>query len=135
MKKLLAITLLSASLAGCGVFSDSAKSVLLGGTSITAGVSNPITPATLYKAEQVATIAVSGLLTYKRLCASGTIPTSCYDTIARIQEYTRKLKPMFVQLRTYVRTNDQINALALYQQVQAIVTQLQAEAAVAAGGN
>lgn len=131
MKRLLAIILLGSLVSGCGIFSDGQKSVLQGGTSITASVENPVTPAILYRLEQVAITATSGLLVYRQQCEAGRIDKSCFDAIASIQRYTRQLKPVFVDLRRYVRANDQINAISLFNKARDIVSQLSAEVAIA----
>ncbi len=116
MKKILVVLALAASLAGCA-----GGSVLTGGTSFTAPITNPVTPATLYDIENGFSTAIAGLLTYRRLCLTGKADTHCRANITRIQIYTRAARPLLFQLRTFVRNNDQINAISVVNELRQIL--------------
>lgn len=116
MKKLILALALCASLAGCA-----GQSVLVGGTSINAPITNPVTPAMLYDIENGFSTAVAGLLTYRRLCLAGKADTHCRSNIQRIQVYTRLAKPLILQLRTFVRNNDQISAVSVLTELRGIL--------------
>ncbi len=96
-------------LAGCA-----GKSVLQGGSSLTASINNPVTPSMLYDAQNALVVAVSGALAYKRLCIQKAVPSSCRAVIQRLQTYTRKAKVYLADARKFVKENDQINAIQAY---------------------
>jgi hypothetical protein len=122
MKKLILVVALAASLTGCASLSQGFL-----GFDVTASVTNPVTPAMLYRIEEGARIATAGLLTYRRLCIVKKIDQSCRQTIASIQVYTRKLKPILISLRTFVRTNDQVNAISAFNLAREILTEIQVQ--------
>lgn len=111
---------------------------------VTTGVNNPVTPDMVYRAEQAMIIAVSGLKAYKNACIAKTIDQSCRVTIGRLQVYTRQLCTTFVaekcatgalpDLRQFVRSNDQINAVKAYNLVSGLLDSFKSTA-VAAGVN
>lgn len=116
MRKFLVILALLIPLAGCA-----GGSVLVGGGSLTAPITNPVTPAMLYDIENGFSIAVAGLLTYRRLCIAGKADTHCRGNIARIQVYTRAAPPLIRQLRAFVRDNDQVNAISVVNELRQIL--------------
>lgn len=95
----------------------------------TASIANPVTPTMLYDMENGAIIAFAALNAYRRTCVEGTIPPSCKDVIRKIQVYTRQIPPYLKQLRVFVRTNDQVNAILIYNTVSGLITNARAEAA------
>lgn len=95
----------------------------------TASIANPVTPTMLYDVENGMTIAFAGLGAYKRSCVELLIVQSCRATIGRIQVYTRKIKPVLIQLRAFVRNNDQVNATVAYNAVMGLIAGFKAEAA------
>lgn len=97
----------------------------------TASIANPVTPTMLYDVENGMTIAFAGLGAYKRSCIAGSIPVSCRASIGKIQAYTRQIKPYLAQLRTFVRTNDQVNAVVVYNTLMGLISGFKAEAAAA----
>ncbi len=128
MKRLLLIPLLfvlSAPLSGCLTIQD----VVNGASLATASVSNPVTPDRLKAVEDGATVAFAALGAYKRVCISRTIPQSCRTVIRQIQVYTRQLPPALVELRAFVRNNDQVNAIIVYNSVQQLITGFKSVAA------
>jgi hypothetical protein len=129
MRKIIAVVVLTLALTGCAGINTS---VFQGGSSLTASVTNPVTPRMLYDIENGLTVAVSGLLAYKNACISKVVPASCRDIIANLQVYTRKAKPILVRLRVFVRNNDQVNAIGAYNEVRGLLSAFQ-ETAAAAG--
>lgn len=126
MKRIFIVLALLVPLAGCA-----GGSVLTGGTSLTASIANPVTPALLYDVENGAKIAVAGLLTYRRLCIAGKADTNCRSNITRIQPFTRQLCTVYsngrcqagllADLRAFVRNNDQVNAITVFNQARLIL--------------
>lgn len=126
MRKLLAIVLLGASLAGCAGLGDRLNtSVLSGGLSLTASVQNPVTEERLLQVQQAIDVAFTGLNAYRRLCTvDRVLPPSCFATITKLQTYTVRVKPMLVQLRRFVRSNDQVNAIIVFNTMQTLLLDL-----------
>lgn len=90
------------------------------------GISNPVTKDMLYEVENGAIVAFAGLKAYKRACINLDIPQSCRDTIRGIQVYTRQIPPYLSQLRRFVRNNDQINAVTVFNILQGLLVQARA---------
>ena len=129
MRKILAVAMLALALTGCAGMNTS---IFQGGSSLTASVTNPVTPRMLYDVENGMTVAVSGLLAYKNACIAKVVPVSCRGVIASLQVYTRKAKPILVSLRSFVRNNDQVNAITAYNSVKDLLSGFQ-QTAQAAG--
>lgn len=98
--------------------------------SVTASVSNPVTPARFYKAENAVTVAVAGLNGYRKQCIAGTINVNCYDTVAGIQVYTKKMQTTLPELRRFVRANDQVNAIQTFNELMTLYDNAKAAAPV-----
>jgi len=121
MKRLLAAVLIAASLAGCAQLRI-----------LTGSVDNPVDRTTLAQVEQTLDLATKSLLVYRRSCLRGAADVHCRANIRAIQVYTRQVPPLVAQLRGFVKENDQVNALVVYNQL----TQLMSNAkriAVASG--
>ncbi len=80
-------------------------------------IENPVTPERLYEAENGAIVVFAGLNTYKRLCLSKVIPKSCRGVITSIQVYTKQIEVQLPVLRKFVKENDQVNAVQVYNLV------------------
>lgn len=132
MKKLfLALALAtSVGLAGCQTTTDLQTTVQI----LTGSYANPITKDTLYRVEAGVTVVFAGLNAYKKSCNAGLIADNCKATVAKIQTYTRKLPPLLVSLRGFVKNNDQLNAQIVYRSVVQIVNDVKTIAA-ASGAN
>lgn len=120
MKRLFAlpfVVLLAIPLGGCPSLQD-VGSVL---SASTATVNNPVTPQMLSNVENGAIIAFAGLNAYKKSCVDLVIQQSCRQTIQSIQIYTRKIKPLLVDLRNFVRLNDQVNAVIAYNALVGLI--------------
>lgn len=124
MKKLALILTLAVGLAGCAQLQMLTAGISLATKSIT----NPVTKDDEAKIELAFDTAVQLLLTYKKACAAGTADKSCKANIAAIQPYTRQAKPLIAQLRSFVDTNDQINATVVYNQLTALYANLKSAA-------
>jgi hypothetical protein len=125
MKRYLAIVLVSLSLGGCAQLS-----AISGGLSlVTKTIQNPVTEQELYQIEASIRILTEALLTYRRACIAGSADLRCRANIEAIQPYTRQVPPMLAQLRGFVRNNDQINAVVLYNQLTQLYTNVKSSAA------
>lgn len=119
MHRLILVLTLALGLAGCASLQNAY-------TIATASVTNPVTPKMLYQAEQGLVAVAEGMLVYKNSCVRKLIDQSCRAVIAQIQTYTRQAKPLLASLRGFVRSNDQINAVAVYNELQDIVAKVNA---------
>jgi len=125
MRKIILAMTLSLALAGCAQLQ-----AITGGISLaTASVANPVTPTKEGEIELALNSAVQVLITYKRACLAGSADKNCRDNIRQIQAYTRQIKPMVAQLRGFVDTNDQVNAVVVYNQLTTLYTNMKAAAA------
>jgi hypothetical protein len=125
LKKLFVIALLAFGLAACTALKNIETAIQLG----TASTANPVTKDRLNQMESAAILVFSGLKVWKTSCSQGLIPPSCYDQIAGVQVYTSKIKPYLAQLRTFVKTNDQVNATIIWNQVLDVIATVKAQAA------
>ncbi len=124
MKKLLAVALLALSLGACSTLQNIGTAISL----TTKSYTNPVTKDDLYKVESGVKIAFAGLQAYKDSCAQGLVDTNCRANVAAIQQYTRQLPPLLVQLRSFVKNNDQINATVAYNQIVTLIANLKTAA-------
>ena len=131
MRKLLLVAVLGFGVAGCQTVPDFSKSVLQGGASIVTPIQNPIGRKELYALENSFTVAVAAGVAYRRACVRGLVPVSCRDHIVRAQEYTRRIPPLLVQLRRFVRENNQISAITIFQEVKGLIFGFEQTLAVA----
>lgn len=134
MRKFLVFPLLLV-LGGCALFDIGGKSLLQGGTSLTAPVQN-VTPRMVYDIEEGAKVGTAGLVAYRRLCIAKKIDRSCRDTIVEIQKFTRPLcttvdagqrctTGVIADLRRFVAQNDQVNALKAFNLARDLLTSIQ----------
>lgn len=128
MRKLFIIPLLCLSLGGCA----SLPSIHAIETAIqlgTATVANPVTKQRLYQMESAVTIVFTGLNTWKVQCRAGTIPVACKDQIAHVQVFTRQIPPYLRQLRAFVKNDDQVNAVLIFNRLTDTISVIKATAA------
>lgn len=133
MRRIIIVLGLALALSGCAT----AQKLFEAATTVTASVNNPVTPTMLYNVENGMIVAFAALNAYRSSCQQGLIPPSCRAIIARIQAYTRRLPPMIAELRRFVRTNDQVNAIIAYNLVVTLIQDFRAEATasgIALGG-
>lgn len=125
MSKLLIVPLLCLSLGGCATIQAVETAVQLG----TASIANPVTKERLYQVESAITIVFVGLNTWKDQCKRGTIPASCKDQIGHAQVYTRQFPLYLTRLRAFVKNNDQVNAVVVFNQIIDTISAVKAQAA------
>jgi hypothetical protein len=124
MRKLLILAAVGLPLGGCAQLQMIGSGISLATKSIT----NPVTKSDEAKIELAFDTAVQLMLTYKKACAAGTVDKNCKANIALVQPYTRQAKPLVAQLRSFVDSNDQINATVVYNQLTTLYTNLKAAA-------
>ena len=126
-RKISLVLALSAALvgAGCSTIQNIKTAVDVG----TASVVNPVTKERLNQMENVAILVFTGLDSWKQTCINGTIPASCKAQIASVQVYTRQIPPYLTQLRAFVKSGDQINAVTVYNNVMNLIATVKAQAA------
>ena len=125
MKRLFITLALVLSLGGCAQLGNIGTAISLGTTSI----ANPVTTERLYQMENAAIIVFTGLKEWRRLCVAGQINATCKDQIRTVQVYTRQIPPYLVKLRQFVRNNDQVNAIVIYNTLSDIISTVRAQAA------
>lgn len=125
MRKLALVLALTLALAGCAQL----QTVGTAWDLATKSVQNPVSKDDLYRIEAGIQIAFTALSTYKRACAQGLADERCRQNVAAIQVYTRQVPPYLAQLRGFVKTNDQVNASVVYNQLTMILTNIRNEAA------
>lgn len=124
MKKIALVLALSVGLAGCAQL----QAIGTGVSIATASIANPVTTDRLFEIEASVRIAITALQTYKRACVAGAADKMCRANIAAVQPYTRQIGPLLIQLRSFVKNNDQVNAVVVFNQVTTLYTNLKAAA-------
>jgi hypothetical protein len=113
-------------LGGCGggatlgSIGDDIGNVVSGISLATKSIDNPVSANDLYEIESSISIGFTALKTYKSACINGAADKNCRSNIAAIQVYTRQLPPYLNQLRLFVKNNDQIDAVTVYNQLIAL---------------
>jgi hypothetical protein len=125
MKRILLALTLSLSLAGCATISAIETAFQLG----TASIANPVTKTRLNEMESAIILVFAGLEGWKHSCQQGLINADCRNQIAEVQVYTRQIPPYLSQLRTFVKTNDQVNATVAFNNLVALVGTVKTQAA------
>lgn len=128
MRKIALALVLALGLAGCAQLQTAFEA----GKLVTASYTNPVTKNMLYNVENAMIVAFAGLNAYKQSCAAGAVDVHCHDNVAKIQAYTRQIPPLITRLRAFVKTNDQVNAIVVYNQVVGLINDMKA-AAIGAG--
>ncbi len=124
MKRVLIAAMVALSLGGCAQLS-----AISGGVSvITKSIENPVTPADLYAVEASLRIVTEALLTYRRACLAGGADKNCRANIVAIQPYTRQINPILIELRDFVRKDDQVNAIVVYNRLTRLYNTLKTSA-------
>lgn len=95
----------------------------------TATITNPVTKEMEAQIELGFDAGLQVLLAYRRACIAGTADVNCRRNIEVIQPYTRQAKPLIAQLRQFVDTNDQVNAVVVYNQLVTLYGSLKTSAA------
>jgi PBP1b-binding outer membrane lipoprotein LpoB len=124
MRRIILALTLSLSLTGCA----NLQAITDGISLATKSIANPVTPADEAQVEVALDAAIDLLRAYKQACAAGTADVNCRANVAQIQPYTRQVKPLIAQLRSFVDNNDQINAAVIYNQLRALYVNVKATA-------
>lgn len=125
MKRIILALALSLSLGACAQLKTIETAVQLG----TASVANPVTKDRLYQMENAVVVVFSGLNAWKKACVSGAIPVVCKQQIRTVQIYTMQIKPYLADLRKFVKTNDQVNATVVFNQLTDVIALVKGKAA------
>lgn len=126
MKRIILILALILPLGGCQLFAKLQAFTDLG----TASIANPVTKTRLNQMEKAVTLVFTGLETWKGLCARGQINTDCAAQIGAVQVYTRQITPYLIQLRVFVKKNDQVNAPVVFNNILGLIDEVKTRAAV-----
>lgn len=129
MKKILIITIFSLSLAGCAGFTEKLQIIGQGISLATKSIANPVTKNEEAQIELALDAVIDALRAYKQACKDGAVDKNCAANVAQIQVYTRQIKPLVIQLRTFVDNNDQLNASVVYNQLTSLYTNVKSVAA------
>lgn len=125
MRKIILVITLSLSLSGCFTLQQVETAVHFG----TVSVANPVTPTRLNQMENGLKVLFAGLNAWKRSCVQGLIPDVCKQQIRTVQVYTLQLKPYLAELRSFVKNNDQVNAVVVFNELTGIISTVRAKAA------
>ena|SRR5436190_3172751 len=125
MRKIVLAAMLTLSIGGCASLQNAQTAIQLGTTSIV----NPVTETRLNQIESAVTIVFAGLKAWKTSCQQGLIPASCRGQIYTVQVYTRQVPIYLTQLRTFVRSNDQVNAIVVYNNLTSLIGAIKSAAA------
>lgn len=143
MRRLLLAPILALALAlgGCAsldIFNPGGKSILRGGTSITASITQPITQNEMVAIESTYQAGLIAVVNYRRFCYSKPLiqlPAFCANrrqvmTIA--QAAVGKARITMNSLRYFVANNQTVNAIAAFNSAKQLIADL--TTAVAAQG-
>lgn len=100
----------------------------------TKSIANPVTKTEEAQVELAIDAAIVALRGYKKACIAGTADKNCRANIAAIQKYTMQMPGLIAQLRNFVDSNDQINAIVVYNQLTSLYSNFKL-AAVGLGYN
>jgi hypothetical protein len=125
VKRIVLVLALALSLGGCQFFSKLQTFAELG----TASISNPVTKDRLQKVEAGAVLVFTGLNAWRDACEQGAINENCREQIRAVQIYSMQIPPYLKELRKFVRTNDQVNASVVFNQIVDLVGIVKGKAA------
>lgn len=125
MKRYIAIAVLALTLSGCASLGNLGTAISIG----TKSIANPVTRTEEVQIEAAIDAAIIVLKGYKQACIQGNADKPCKANIRAIQLYTRQMPPLIAQFRTFVDTNDQINAIVVYNQLTSLYANFKNSAA------
>lgn len=125
MKKTLLVIPLLLALGGCAGLQNLGATLNIG----TASIANPVTKTRLNQMESTLTLVFAGLNAWRTSCAEGLLPDSCEAQIGAVQVYTRQIPPYLAQLRRFVKSGDQINAVSAFNNLTTLVGTIRSQAA------
>lgn len=114
MKRILAITVLALSLAGCANLPNPFASI-----------TNPFSTPTLATVEAAYGTALSIAVGYHDACSQRLIPPSCRPIVQTLQTYGLKAQAAIVSARNFVKNYPTINAASAISAAQAAVSDFQ----------
>lgn len=139
MKRYLAILAVALSLGGCanlgGLLDSSGTSVFKGGTSLTASISNPATPVTIYQVKSVYATAVDISNGYRDYCYARPYDTLMKDEIAgpickrrrfivtKLGEADDKAFAAIEKAEAFIKRNPRLSAVTVIREAWAAVTE------------
>lgn len=133
MNKILLVAALAIGISGCAALDRQGKSVLVGGTSITAEIDNPITTDQLAAVEATYNITLVGVNAYfdLRQCRrneAATITNLCARAAVKreLQAANRKAYAALTTLRNFVANNRKLNASSAFAAAQQAVNDFKA---------
>lgn len=129
MRKLLVICMITLSLGGCAQLQQLTDKFQNIADFATATVDNPITPAKLKKIEASTLLVFKAMNLWKESCAQRLINEDCNKQVAAVQIYTRQIPHYLTQVRQFVRDNDQVNAVVVYNSLANLIKLVKASAA------
>lgn len=95
----------------------------------TASIANPVTKTKETQIELAIDAAIVALKGYRTACIQHTADKNCRANIVAIQRYTRQMPPLLTQLRGFVDNDQQLNAVAVYNQLVNLYTNFKSSAA------
>lgn len=119
MRIILALALFAISLGGCATVKN-----LTNG--LTSDYSKPITREMLYNVENGSVVIFAGLNAYKKACVEKLVGANCRAVVIAIQKQSRKLPPLLAGLRSFVKSDDRINAVTAYNTIMDIINEVKA---------
>lgn len=132
MKRILAIVAVTLALSGCGTFDPTGRSVLQGGTSLTATIDNPVTREQQAKIEVSYQLAADGVLAYSdlRRCAVGQnftlqVPCSEWTVVQKFKSANRLAYKALQRMRGFADNNQLISATTAYNEVIAAIKSIE----------
>lgn len=126
MKRIIALVLVAFTLSACGPQLEALKTAVKFGA---ASVQNPVTKDRLREVEAGVTILFVGLNAWRSSCVRGLIPDTCEQQIRTVQIYTMQIPPYLKELRRFVRQNDQVNAVVVFNELTSIIALVKAKGA------
>lgn len=127
--KMLFVLPLVVSVSGCASMAEGVFKLPSG--ALTQTYENPITKARLYKIQNALILGVTAMQSYKDLCEQRVLANNCIATVASLQGYVKKGRPLLRQLRVFVRKNDQVNARIVFTTLYAVIQDFRATATAA----
>ena len=108
------------------------KSVLEGGTSLTATVNNPVTLQQQAEIEATYTVAAAGVLAYARLprCSKSAPPCSSWPVVQKMKSGESAVFQQLQNLRTFMDNNQTVSAISAYNAASKALRDLKAVAFV-----
>lgn len=137
MKRIAIAFVFALGLSGCAALNSAGTSILQGGTSLTASITNPATPVTLYQVKSVYATALDLANGYRTYCYAKPYATLMADQIAgpicksrrsivtKLQSADAKAASAISAADAFIKANPTLSAVSVIQQAYAAVTSFQ----------